>query len=104
MTAAIIDEAWTLFRKTAREQRKLPGSPQDYAEAFYVWRSLDAFQKQSAIQHLRDCDDYSTTHSTPQNYLKFRRFERPLPVARTDKAKQRALDGALTRLEKEKQK
>lgn len=85
MTPAIMDQQWSEFREIAQVQQKLPGSSQDYSEAYYAWRMLDGFQKQAAIEHLKACNDMTTTHSTPQSYLNRRKFERPLPVVRKPK-------------------
>jgi hypothetical protein len=102
MTPAILDTQWSAFREIAEQQQKLGGSSVDWAEAYFSWRMLDAFQKQAAIEHLRACNDMTTTHSTPQSYLNRRKFERPLPVSRpVVKEQPKALDGALARLQRE---
>ncbi len=102
MTPAILDTQWSAFREIAQQQQKLPGSSEHWREAMLVWRTLDGFQRQAAIEHLGRCDGYETTHARPAKYLRYRMWEVAEPVPRERvKDQPKALDGALARLQRE---
>lgn len=87
-TQELLDEQWKSFRGTAEQREVLPGGETDWMWSYHAWKALDFTQKQQAVQDvgIRPIDT-AEMKSLPQNYIKGRKWERPLPPSRQPAAR-----------------
>lgn len=100
-SAEILDEQFAELRKIARDRGVLPGGSSDWTWAFQAWRVLDFQQKALALADVanRPADTPEMEKTLPQNYIKGRKWERPMPkvlalkLSRREEARERFLNG-----------
>lgn len=83
-TQEFLDEQWKTFRAAAEGRGVLRGGDMDWNWAFQAWRVLDYTQKTRAITDVqeRPAESPELDKTLPQNYLKGRKWERPMPPRR----------------------
>lgn len=74
-----LDVQWAEFLRIAQERSVLSGGETDWTWAYSSWRVLDWEQKQKAIEDVRvRPEDSPEMQSLPQNYIKGRKWQRPI--------------------------
>lgn len=80
--ADLLDEIWAEFRRAALEREVLPAGNEDWKGAWFAWKVLDTEQKLAALNDVRiRAPDSAEMKSLPVNYLKYKKWQRPMQSA-----------------------